>query len=231
MFPSIELEMSDIESSWAGLRPLIHEEGKSTSELSRKDEIFTSDSGLISIAGGKLTGYRKMAERVVNRIGKQMEEEEDKKLGECQTDKIPLCGTDFRKFKEVKKYLQSITEILEKDGFQPYDAWHLVTNYGKQTDQILETYRTLEDKDPSWRLMKAELDFGLDFEMVQNPMDFLIRRTGRLYFDIGAVRTYMDNVIAVCADRLGADASTRDAWKKELETQVEQHSSFTLEMA
>ena len=70
MFPSIELEMSDIESSWAGLRPLIHEEGKSASELSRKDEIFTSDTGLISIAGGKLTGYRKMAERVVNYIGR-----------------------------------------------------------------------------------------------------------------------------------------------------------------
>ncbi len=72
MFPEIELEMEDIESSWAGLRPLIHEEGKSASELSRKDEILTSESGLISMAGGKLTGYRKMAERVVNRIAKKM---------------------------------------------------------------------------------------------------------------------------------------------------------------
>ena len=71
MFPKIELELKDIISSWAGLRPLIHEEGKSASELSRKDEIFTSDTGLISIAGGKLTGYRKMAERVVNRIAKK----------------------------------------------------------------------------------------------------------------------------------------------------------------
>ena len=56
MFPDIELELDDIISSWAGLRPLIHEEGKSASELSRKDEIFTSDTGLVSIAGGKLTG-------------------------------------------------------------------------------------------------------------------------------------------------------------------------------
>ena len=40
MFPNIELELDDIISSWAGLRPLIHEEGKSASELSRKDEIF-----------------------------------------------------------------------------------------------------------------------------------------------------------------------------------------------
>ena len=67
-FPSVSLTVSDIESSWAGLRPLIYEEGKSASELSRKDEIFESPSGLISIAGGKLTGYRKMAERVVNLV-------------------------------------------------------------------------------------------------------------------------------------------------------------------
>jgi glycerol-3-phosphate dehydrogenase len=57
-FPSVHLKTDDIESSWAGLRPLIHEEGKSASQLSRKDEIFESDTGLISIAGGKLTGYR-----------------------------------------------------------------------------------------------------------------------------------------------------------------------------
>ena len=106
MFPSINLELKDIISSWAGLRPLIHEEGKSASELSRKDEIFTSETGLISIAGGKLTGYRKMAERVVDRIAKKMEEEYSRELKECTTDKIPLCGNeDFKKFKNVKKYI------------------------------------------------------------------------------------------------------------------------------
>ena len=62
MFPNVQLKKEDIKSSWAGLRPLIHQEGKSPSELSRKDEIFVSEEGLISIAGGKLTGYRKMAE-------------------------------------------------------------------------------------------------------------------------------------------------------------------------
>lgn len=62
MFPELKLDASDVESSWAGLRPLIYEEGKSPSEVSRRDEIFRSPSGLITIAGGKLTGYRKMAE-------------------------------------------------------------------------------------------------------------------------------------------------------------------------
>ncbi|HNP79198.1 MAG TPA: glycerol-3-phosphate dehydrogenase/oxidase, partial [Cyclobacteriaceae bacterium] len=70
-FPTVHLTLADVESCWAGLRPLIHEEGKSASELSRKDEIFESESGLISIAGGKLTGYRKMAERVVDLLARK----------------------------------------------------------------------------------------------------------------------------------------------------------------
>lgn len=52
----------------AGLRPLIYEEGKNPSEISRRDEIWQSPSGLITIAGGKLTGYRKMAELAVKLV-------------------------------------------------------------------------------------------------------------------------------------------------------------------
>ena len=229
MFPSIELEMSDIESSWAGLRPLIHEEGKSASELSRKDEIFTSDTGLISIAGGKLTGYRKMAERVVNYIGRKMEEDMELEFRECSTDKIPLCGNDFSEFRQVNKYIEEVAGELEKEGFQHYDAWYLVTNYGRQTDEILRNFRKLKDADPHWRLMKAELHFGLAYEMVQNPMDFLIRRTGRLYFDIHSVRKYYGRVIDECAKKLKAGSKSKTAWKAEMETQIERHSVFSLE--
>ena len=229
MFPTIELEMSDIISSWAGLRPLIHEEGKSTSELSRKDEIFTSDSGLISIAGGKLTGYRKMAERVVNRIVSRVgEEDEGRELSDCQTEEIPLCGSDFKKFKEVQKYITRVLSKLEREGFEAYDAWYLVTNYGKQTEFILETFRKLPDADPFWRMIKAELQFALEHEMVHNPMDFLIRRTGRLYFDIESVRKNLNQVAEECALQLNADAQTQNGWVSEMEQILKQHSSFTL---
>src|SRR5699024_1482267 len=76
MFPSLDMKRSDVDSSWAGLRPLIGEEGTDNpDEISRKDEIFISDSGLISMAGGKLTGYRKMAEQAVDTVTKQLKEE------------------------------------------------------------------------------------------------------------------------------------------------------------
>ncbi|MBR9855360.1 MAG: glycerol-3-phosphate dehydrogenase/oxidase, partial [Algicola sp.] len=170
MFPNIQLELDDIISSWAGLRPLIHEEGKSASELSRKDEIFTSESGLVSIAGGKLTGYRKMAERTVNRISQKMEEDYGMELKPCTTDKIPLCGNDFKKFKHVKKYIAELQERLQGDGFTKYDAWYLVTTYGKQAETILELYAKIKGNDPQENMIRAEAQFAIAQEMALNPL-------------------------------------------------------------
>ncbi len=231
MFPKINLELEDIVSSWAGLRPLIHEEGKSASELSRKDEIFTSETGLISIAGGKLTGYRKMAERVVNRITKQMTEE-GAILKDCHTDEIPLCGNvDFKKFKHVTKYISSLYERMKPDGFSKYDAWFLVTNYGKQSETILEIYADLTDHDQYVRLAKAELRFGIDYEMVQNPMDFFIRRTGRLYFDIESVRHLLDPILQEFKEIFKVDDAQLLAWKEIMHSELDEHSNFSLEKA
>ena len=230
MFPSIELEMDDIISSWAGLRPLIHEEGKSASELSRKDEIFTSDTGLISIAGGKLTGYRKMAERVVDRIVTKMEDAGSDTLKECFTEKIPLCGNDgFKKFKHVTKYIAEIHIRIQPDGFSEHDAWALVTRYGKQTETILKTYAGLNDMDNKVRMAKAELHFCIDYEMVQNPMDFFIRRTGRLYFDIDSIRNLMEPILAEFKTIYKVDDAQILNWRETLQAELEEHSNFSLE--
>lgn len=229
MFPDIHLELSDIISSWAGLRPLIHEEGKSASELSRKDEIFTSDTGLISIAGGKLTGYRKMAERVVNRIAKNMEEDHDIHLKPCTTDKIPLCGNDFKKFKHVKKYIATVFDRLHDSGFSEYDAWYLVTTYGKQTETILELYAQTKAGDPLERMVRAEAQFTIAYEMALTPLDFFIRRTGRLYFDIDSVRNHMAPVLEEFQKAYNYSAEEVDAFQKELEKELDHHSNFSLD--
>ncbi len=229
MFPKIELELDDIESSWAGLRPLIHEEGKSASELSRKDEIFTSDTGLISMAGGKLTGYRKMAERVVNRVARKMKEDHDIEVAETKTAEIPLCGSDFKKYKHVKKYIAEVYERIKADGFGEYDAWFLVTNYGKQTENILERYRDIQAEDASIRMARAELQFCIEYEMVINPMDFFIRRTGRLYFDIQSVRKLLEPLMNDFSDIFNVDQEQLDSWKAGMEKELEIHSNFSLE--
>ncbi|MFT6796097.1 MAG: glycerol-3-phosphate dehydrogenase [Maribacter sp.] len=229
MFPKINLEMEDIVSSWAGLRPLIHEEGKSASELSRKDEIFTSETGLISIAGGKLTGYRKMAERVVDRIAIKMEEEHEATVKPCTTQDIPLCGNEFKKYKHVKKYIAAVYERIKTNGFTEHDAWFLVTNYGKQTETILELYQNRKETDNPTKLILAELQFGIAYEMVQNPKDFFIRRTGRLYFDIDSIRTYMEPVLKEFKTIFKTDDAQILEWKEGLYKEIKEHSDFSME--
>src|SRR5690625_7996484 len=64
MFPSLKITADHVDSSWAGLRPLIAEGGKNPGEISRKDEVFISSSGLISIAGGKQIGRASCREGV-----------------------------------------------------------------------------------------------------------------------------------------------------------------------
>jgi glycerol-3-phosphate dehydrogenase len=133
-FENVNLTLDKIESSWAGLRPLIHEEGKSASELSRKDEIFISDSGLISIAGGKLTGYRKMAERVVDLVID--EKFSDRELQPCITNSTLLEGNSFKNYKNVIQYRIQIARQLSAVGLQDLASYY-VSTYGNQTEFIL----------------------------------------------------------------------------------------------
>src|SRR5450432_1280127 len=65
-FSTPALGHRDVVAAWSGLRPLVAQAGKSASEISRKDEVWTGPAGVLAIAGGKLTAYRKMAERVVD---------------------------------------------------------------------------------------------------------------------------------------------------------------------
>lgn len=186
-FPETNLTLADIESSWAGLRPLIHEDGKSASELSRKDEIFESASGLISIAGGKLTGYRKMAERIVDRVLKKYFRH---KFTACKTDKIIFGGSNFKGAKEVKEYIAAVAFQLRMYGVEDYAAY-LVGNYGKQSNQIIALLENRDNNTGITALTLAELQFCIQQEMVINPSDFLVRRTGLLYFN----RPLLDEIV------------------------------------
>lgn len=201
MFPEIHLEVADVESSWAGLRPLIHEAGKSASQMSRKDEIFESDSGLVSIAGGKLTGYRKMAERVVDVIVKKISNKQHLKPN--HTANIPLAGGALKNKKEVEEYRAHLHKRTSELGLDDYYTDYLLANYGKQTEVILQDIH-----EPSITnhieqvLLLAELRYTMEYEMVNTALDFFNRRTGRLYFNLPAILPNLDSVIDYMAKKL-----------------------------
>ena len=208
MFPDIELKIADIISSWAGLRPLIYEEGKSAGELSRKDEIFESNSGLISIAGGKLTGYRKMAERVVDKVSKRAEKQHEMELKEVQTEKLDLTEDPFKNHKAVKAYVKKILPRWKAYGFDKKDINSLVHRYGRQTDTIFNRFKELPEQGSEIRLAKAELWFGIHHEMISKPLDFFERRTGKLYFDPLQLDQLKDPILNEFASYFNWDKTT-----------------------
>ncbi len=204
-FPSTHLTLADVESSWAGLRPLIHEEGKSASELSRKDEIFESSSGLISIAGGKLTGYRKMAERVVDLIAKN--KFEDRMLPPCTTDSILLAGGGLKTIQDVRAYHDVIAQRVESLGLKGDHAIYLIHLYGKQADTIIDFVNSHPKSDPEIDLALAELWFAMHHEMVVRGLDFLLRRTGLLYFNIHRLFKISEPILRCMQEYLNWDAA------------------------
>jgi len=228
MFPDLNLKEEDIESSWAGLRPLIHEEGKSASEMSRKDEIFESDTGLISIAGGKLTGYRKMAERVVDLVSERFDDQQQSALKGCHTQKLPLAGGAFKSGAEVRSYEEKISREIASLGLLPHYAQYLVANYGKQTEMVLGKMQSYND-DAETALAKAECWYCIHHELALHPLDYLNRRSGRLYFNLPGIEAILPAVIEAFRQYLHWEDDKARQMKQEVEQAVYDASHFEAE--
>lgn len=225
IFSHIKLQPEDVISTWAGLRPLIFEEGKSASEISRKDEIFESESGLISIAGGKLTGYRRMAQKVVDLVIQKFKGRQFKK---CHTDKIVLKGGVFTNQSEVKDYIRSLEKRVDVLDLDLYAATYLVSNYGRQSEHILELMHQFEDEDPRIRLARAELRFGVENELVRMPLDFFNRRTGRLYFEIDTIPRLIDPLLNDFKGYFELTDEQLEVFKAELDHAIKEAKVFLI---
>tara|TARA_B110000003_G_scaffold2694_1_gene2901 strand:- start:39808 stop:41454 length:1647 start_codon:yes stop_codon:yes gene_type:complete len=226
MFPKTHISLGDVKSSWAGLRPLIDQRGVSSSELSRKDEIFVSNTELISIAGGKLTGYRKMAERVVNLIANKHKHRFKKEFPKSRTDKIIVSGGIFNGFNDVKSYIDKIYTKISKVGFNKKDAQYLVYNYGLQTNIIMSKFDKLEDNCSYIKMIKSEVWFTIYYEMACTPLDFFVRRTGRMYFNPDSVANYKKLVLNEFSNYFSWNKSTSKKHKLKLEKELKLISFF-----
>ena len=171
------LKIDDVVSSWVGLRPLIKENKKDVSEISRKDEIFISGNGLISIAGGKLTGYRKMAERVVQEVIKKLK----LKYTPTKTDKIKISNMSCKECAN-----------LVSAHFNDKIINSLYNRYGSGIIDIYEIYIDLKkDKDQKSHLL-SELIYCIKNEMCHNLSDFFSQRNSMVYFNINEIRKEVD---------------------------------------
>ena len=185
-FPKLHLTHEDIISSWSGLRPLINEEGKKPSEISRKDEVFISKSGLISIAGGKLTGYRKMAEKATNIVADRLHI-----TTPCSTATINLVGGQAKSEDHFHQLESEALRDALKLGITKPDALWLLSKYGTETFSVLngDVENAVLPK-----YLALALAYSKKYEMVITEDDFITRRSSFSFFEPEKKETFANGV-------------------------------------
>jgi glycerol-3-phosphate dehydrogenase len=139
---------------------------------------------MISIAGGKLTGYRLMAKRVVNEVAKRIAKVDGRKVSESQTQSIVLSGGDFNDEQAIIEFKDMLCGLAKQVNcsFNKIDEW--VNRYGREAEQIVEIAFALwpEISEKESVPDSAEMHYAIHNEMCLHPSDYFIRRTSTLYF-------------------------------------------------
>ncbi len=193
-FPGAQIRHDDVVSTFAGLRPLVSAPGD-PSALSREHVILENQSGLITIAGGKLTTHRLMAEQLTDRVQKRLAEEFGLHAqSECRT-KEPLEGAQIERVR-----VSGTGETVGK---------HLVDAYGGDATWALayaEENPSLGERIvPENPYLMAEVLYGVQHEMALTLCDVLIRRTHVIYETRGGGLERARAVAQLMAPRLGWD--------------------------
>lgn len=222
MFPSVSVSAADVESSWAGVRPLILEDGKDPSEISRKDEIWESESKLITIAGGKLTGYRKMAETVVNLVASRLQEKTGKTFKNCMTKSLPISGGEVGGSKGFSTYIKEVVEKGINAGLSKEDAEKIAKLYGSNAPILYELAKESIGKHEELSpVVLSRIRYAMEYEFAMTPTDILLRRTGMLLFDIDKVQEIKEAVIEYMANYYNWSDERKNILTAELEEEIQ----------
>ena len=207
--PEVTLKMDNIISSWAGLRTLMYEEGKSASEMSRHEEIFVGKDGLISVAGGKLTGYRKIAEKVVDMVVKELSGAHGLPDVKTRTDQIHLTSPYFSNKRSLKKYRKKLRQRLGEMEVPTYYSDYMIAMYGPICDEILDNPLIPQHVPDLTKVVLGQMYYAVNHEMIHSLLDFYSRRSGMLFFDPMTIR----NTYQVVGDEMSKALSWNDERK------------------
>lgn len=197
----------DILGSWAGLRPLVDDDGSGrTADLSRSHSVSTSASGVVTVTGGKLTTYREMAEDAVDEAMRHLG-----RGGVAGSGARSIVGRVRRRAR---------TASLRLFGARGFDAesaglmGHLQRRHGGDALRVMALVRddpTLgEPLVPGLPYIKAEAVHAVRAEMATSVSDVVSRRTRALLLDRAATIEAAPDVAALIGPELGwTDAEIR----------------------
>lgn len=181
-FHNQPLTISDIQSAWSGVRPLIAQEGKSPSEISREEEIWDGQAGVITIAGGKLSAYRKMAERITDMVQEKL----GQGVSQAHTHEEPLPGGG-----QSIESLQANSRLSEVSGSSQLSR--LVRLYGDEVFGVVEAGGDLS----------AEIHQAVTREGALRLQDYWARRSARAWFSNAGGQQELERASNIMGDLLG----------------------------
>ncbi len=253
-FPTANITIDDVESSWAGLRPLIsgnsgsdynggdngtisdksfedvidvvtkfkekqadrnqvehvlnnlesslEEKELSPSAVSRGSSLEREEDGLITLAGGKITDYRKMATGAIQLIVQLLKEEYGMEITPIDSKHYPISGGDFDPTK-VEEKVEELTQLGVEAGLSEEEARYIADFYGTNAVKVFDIAKNMDAFDGLSLAESARLKYGLEEEMVLTPADYLVRRTNHLLFERDSLDELVAPVINAIAEFLG----------------------------
>jgi glycerol-3-phosphate dehydrogenase len=188
----------DVVSAWAGLRPLIAEPGKAPAEISRRDEVLVGPGGVVTIAGGKLTGYRPMAIETVQRAAEVC----GLRLAPEPREDPPLPGGDFDgNLARLEAALVRETHLPERT------VSRLVRLYGTEAREVarLGTVPLVADAP----VLASEVEWGVRVLGALTLEDLLYRRLRTSWYVPAAREAAIEPAAERMARLLGWDGERR----------------------
>lgn len=232
-FPEAHLTLDDIESAWAGLRPLLSGNGASDynggnngklsdesfdslintvkaylnhektrddvehdltqlegsvsektldpSAVSRGSALDRDDNGLLTLAGGKITDFRKMAEGALEKVADILETEHGRTFRLINSKTYPVSGGELNPA-NVEEEIEHLAQLGVKKGLNYEDALYLANLYGSNAPKVFALHHKVEAVSSLNQRDLLSLHYAMREEMALTPVDYFLRRTNYMLF-------------------------------------------------
>ncbi|GAA5877542.1 hypothetical protein JCM3774_005901 [Rhodotorula dairenensis] len=205
----VRVRRGDVLSAWSGLRPLVKDpNAKDTQSLVRNHLIDVSPSGLLTIAGGKWTTYRAMAEETVDRAVREYDLKPERG---CITKDVQLVGSQaWNKLMFIK--------LIQQFGLEVDVARHLAEEYGDRAWGVCSMAKPTGLRfpvhgnriDPVYPYIDAEVTWACRREYAATAVDVIARRTRLSFLNSEAALEALPTVIDIMSKELGWDRQRQD---------------------
>lgn len=193
-FPDAGLGPGDVVSTWAGLRSLIRSETRDPSKVPRDYTLSAGASGLVTVAGGKLTAFRSMAAKIVDRLFPATRR---RTALPASLAPLPGCPTTPRPLHTAAALAQAVVE-------PPAEVERVIQRYGSafaRVHDLFDHHRQQDGGRLAWQ--KAQLEHAVTAEMAVRLEDVLARRTTLLLFSPDNGLAHVDELARQMGGLLG----------------------------